>query len=160
LYPERDFIRLIGYDCTTKAYGGSRSEDLASIIVDDGGTLRSSTGTGQGPFDALHNALIKCLVNQHPRVAAVKLRDYKVRVLDGKKGTAAKVRVLIEWTDGERNWTTVGISHDIIQASANAMLDAIRLELLRASVIHPAERASVQQETAGSAHHEAYGWGV
>ena len=72
----------------------------------------------------------------------MKLRDYKVRVLDGSKGTAAKVRVLVEWADDERSWTTVGISHDVIQASAHAMLDAIRLELLRAAVRDEAERAS------------------
>ena len=141
MHPDKDFIRLVGYDVTTKAYGGSRSEDLASIIVNDNGTLRASTGTGQGPFDALHSALCKCLVNHYPRVQSVKLRDYKVRVLDGRKGTAAKVRVLIEWTDGERSWTTVGISHDIIQASAHAMLDAIRLELLRAAVSGEDRRA-------------------
>jgi 2-isopropylmalate synthase len=94
----------------------------------------------------------------------VKLRDYKVRVLDGRKGTAAKVRVLIEWTDGERSWTTVGISHDIIQASAHAMLDAIRLELLRAAVRDETERASGRHAAASEHHgreaHEAYGWGV
>ncbi|HYP12404.1 MAG TPA: alpha-isopropylmalate synthase regulatory domain-containing protein, partial [Bryobacteraceae bacterium] len=163
LHPDKDRIRLIGYDVTTKSYGGSRSEDLASMIVDDGGTLRSATGTGQGPFDALHNALLKCLVNQYPRVQGVKLRDYKVRVLDGRKGTAAKVRVLIEWTDGERSWTTVGISHDIIQASAHAMLDAIRLELLRSAVELEAERELAPASAVEHHHkdtHEAYGWGV
>jgi 2-isopropylmalate synthase len=164
MYPNKDVVRLIGYDVTTKAFGGNRSEDLASIIIEDDGVLRSSTGTGQGPFDALHSALCKCLVNQHPRVQSVKLRDYKVRVLDGRKGTAAKVRVLIEWTDGERSWTTVGISHDIIQASAHAMLDAIRLELLRAAVRDEAERASGRHALAAEHHgkeaHEAYGWGV
>lgn len=163
LHPDKDMIRLIGYDVTTKAYGGSRSEDLASIIVDDAGTLRSATGTGQGPFDALHNALLKCLVDQYPRVQGVKLRDYKVRVLDGRKGTAAKVRVLIEWTDGARSWTTVGISHDIIQASAHAMLDAIRLELLRNAVDIQDEReafAAAVPDPQQKETHEAYGWGV
>jgi 2-isopropylmalate synthase len=164
LHPDKDFIRLIGYDVTTKAYGGNRSEDLASIILNDNGTLRAATGTGQGPFDALHSALCKCLVNNYPRVQSVKLRDYKVRVLDGRKGTAAKVRVLIEWTDGERSWTTVGISHDIIQASAHAMLDAIRLELLRAAVQYESERErgihAVAAEHSGRETHEAYGWGV
>jgi 2-isopropylmalate synthase len=163
MHPDKDVIRLIGYDVTTKAYGGNRSEDLASIILDDNGTLRAATGTGQGPFDALHSALCKCLANHYPRVQSVKLRDYKVRVLDGRKGTAAKVRVLIEWTDGERSWTTVGISHDIIQASAHAMLDAIRLELLRASLRHEENRAASLQ-AASDRHakesHEAYGWGV
>jgi 2-isopropylmalate synthase len=162
MYPEKDVIKLIGYDVTTKAYGGNRSEDLASIILDVDGTLRSATGTGQGPFDALHSALCKCLANNYPRVQSVKLRDYKVRVLDGRKGTAAKVRVLIEWTDGERSWTTVGISHDIIQASAHAMLDAIRLELLRAAVRFETHQETSQHAASESQgkEAEAYGWGV
>jgi 2-isopropylmalate synthase len=164
MHPDKDVVRLVGYDVTTKAFGGARSEDLASIIVDDNGNLRSATGTGQGPFDALHSALCKCLVNHYPRVQSVKLRDYKVRVLDGRKGTAAKVRVLIEWTDGERSWTTVGISHDIIQASAHAMLDAIRLELLRAAVAgDDCATLSVAASDRGHTNkegHEAYGWGV
>ena len=61
----------------------------------------------------------------------MRLLDYKVRVLDSKKGTAAKVRVLIEWSDHRRSWATVGVSDNVIEASWNAMVDAIRLELMR-----------------------------
>jgi len=61
----------------------------------------------------------------------VKLTDYKVRVLDSKKGTAAKVRVLVEWSDHRRSWATVGVSENIIEASWLALADAIRLELMR-----------------------------
>src|SRR5205085_4245940 len=132
-YPDKKFFSLVGFDVSTKAYGGDRSEAVASIIVNDQGHLRAATGTGQGPFDALHNALRRCIAGHYPRFDNVRLRDYKVRVLDGNKGTAAKVRVLVEWVDGERNWTTVGISHDVMQASAHAMMDEIRLELLRAA---------------------------
>ena len=131
-YPDKRFFSLVGFDVATKAYGQGKSEAVASIIVNDQGHLRAATGTGQGPFDALHNALRKCLAGHYPGFDKVRLRDYKVRVLNGNKGTAAKVRVLVEWADDERSWTTVGISHDVIQASARAMLDAIRLELLRA----------------------------
>lgn len=164
LYPDKKFFTLVGFDVSTKAYGGSGSEAVASIIVNDQGRLRAATGTGQGPFDALHNALRKCLAGHYPRFDKVHLRDYKVRVLDGNKGTAAKVRVLVEWADEERSWTTVGISHDVIQASARAMLDAIRLELLRSAAkgepveaVLPgdAEDLDADRET-----HEAYGWGV
>jgi 2-isopropylmalate synthase len=83
--------------------------------------------------------------------------------LNGNKGTAAKVRVLVEWADDERSWTTVGISHDVIQASARAMLDAIRLELLRAHASGQIVEAPVPERPAGhhdSEIHEAYGWGV
>lgn len=164
LYPDRRFFTLVGFDVSTKAYGGNRSEAIASIIVNDQGRLRAATGTGQGPFDALHNALRKCLAGHYPRFDKVRLRDYKVRVLDGHKGTAAKVRVLVEWADEERSWTTVGISHDVIQASARAMLDAIRLELLRSAARGETVEAPVPGENYDMQHdhetHEAYGWGV
>jgi 2-isopropylmalate synthase len=59
------------------------------------------------------------------------LTDYKVRVLEPKKGTAAKVRVLVEWSDHRRSWATVGVSDNVIEASWFALVDAIRLELMR-----------------------------
>lgn len=159
-FPDKRFFSLVGFDVSTKAYGGDRSEAVASIIVNDQGHLRAATGTGQGPFDALHNALRKCIAGHYPRFDKVKLRDYKVRVLDGNKGTAAKVRVLVEWVDGEKHWTTVGISHDVIQASAHAMLDAIRLELLRAAASGEMVEAPVADVSHEGQLHEAYGWGV
>ena len=61
----------------------------------------------------------------------MRLTDYKVRVLDSRKGTAAKVRVLIEWSDRQRSWSTAGVSDNVIEASWKALVDAIRLELMR-----------------------------
>ena len=162
-YPDKKFFSLVGFDVATKAYGQGKSEAVASIIVNDQGHLRAATGSGQGPFDALHNALRKCLAGHYPGFDRVRLRDYKVRVLNGNKGTAAKVRVLVEWSDDERTWTTVGISHDVIQASARAMLDAIRLELLRAHASGQIVEAPVPEREHAhhdSEIHEAYGWGV
>jgi 2-isopropylmalate synthase len=162
-YPDKKFFSLVGFDVATKAYGQGKSEAVASIIVNDQGHLRAATGTGQGPFDALHNALRKCLAGHYPGFDKVRLRDYKVRVLNGNKGTAAKVRVLVEWADDDRSWTTVGISHDVIQASARAMLDAIRLELLRAHATGQIVEAPVPDRNGAhqdSEIHEAYGWGV
>jgi 2-isopropylmalate synthase len=162
-YPDKRFFSLVGFDVATKAYGQGKSEAVASIIVNDQGHLRAATGTGQGPFDALHNALRTCLAGHYPVFDKVRLRDYKVRVLNGNRGTAAKVRVLVEWADDERSWTTVGISHDVIQASARAMLDAIRLELLRAHASGKIVEAPVPDRNGvhqDSEIHEAYGWGV
>jgi 2-isopropylmalate synthase len=162
-YPDKRFFSLVGFDVATKAYGQGKSEAVASIIVNDQGHLRAATGTGQGPFDALHNALRKCLAGHYPGFDKVRLRDYKVRVLNGNRGTAAKVRVLVEWADEERSWATVGISHDVIQASARAMLDAIRLELLRAHALGQIVEAPVPDRNGShqdSEIHEAYGWGV
>jgi 2-isopropylmalate synthase len=73
-----------------------------------------------------------------------------VRVLDSKKGTAAKVRVLIEWSDHRRSWTTVGVSDNIIEASWRALVDAIRLELMRLS----------EQDESVEKVVEDYCWGV
>lgn len=162
-YPDKKFFSLVGFDVATKAYGQGKSEAVASIIVNDQGHLRAATGSGQGPFDALHQALRKCLAGHYPGFDKVRLRDYKVRVLNGNKGTAAKVRVLVEWADDERSWTTVGISHDVIQASARAMLDAIRLELLRAHALGRIVEAPLVDRNGvhhDSEIHEAYGWGV
>jgi 2-isopropylmalate synthase len=75
--------------------------------------------------------LRKCLSKLYPKIAGVRLTDYKVRVLDSRKGTAAKVRVLVEWSDHQKSWSTVGVSDDVIEASWNAMVDALRLELMR-----------------------------
>ena len=92
----------------------------------------------------------RCLAPLYPSIASVRLTDYKVRVLEPKKGTAAKVRVLIEWSDHKRSWTTVGVSDNVIEASWQALVDAIRLELMR---------LTEQDETIEKAV-EDYCWGV
>ena len=71
----------------------------------------------------------------------MQLTDYKVRVLDFKKGTAARVRVLVEWSDHRRSWSTVGVSENVIEASWFALVDALRLELMRLSEKDPHDRA-------------------
>jgi 2-isopropylmalate synthase len=93
--------------------------------------VHSATATGHGLLNALHSCLRTCLAKQYPQIRDVHLTNYKVRLLDAHKGKAAKVRVLIEWTDTHDKWTTVGVSDNVIEASWNALLDAMRLELLR-----------------------------
>ena len=85
---------------------------------------------GDGPVNALDNCFRKALVSFYPEITETKLIDYKVRVLNGNDGTAAKVRVLIETADLEKSWTTVGVSTNIIQASWDALLDSIEYWLL------------------------------
>jgi 2-isopropylmalate synthase len=72
--------------------------------------------------------------------------DYKVRVLNPGKGTAAKVRVLINWADHQASWTTVGVSDDVLEASWNALCDSVRLELLRLRQQLPAAALSREAE--------------
>ncbi len=85
---------------------------------------------GDGPVNALDNCFRKALVSFYPEITESKLIDYKVRVLNGNDGTAAKVRVLIETADLEKSWTTVGVSTNIIQASWDALVDSIEYLLL------------------------------
>jgi 2-isopropylmalate synthase len=86
---------------------------------------------GDGPVHALDGALRRALARFYPSMEQVRLTDYKVRVIDGAAATAAKVRVLIESTDGPHSWTTVGVSEDIIDASRTALVDSIEYKLIR-----------------------------
>jgi 2-isopropylmalate synthase len=103
----------------------------ATVNVCAKGAVHNGTATGHGPVNALDVALRKCLAEIYPQIGNVRLTDYKVRVLDTNKGTDAKVRVLVEWSDHEKSWSTVGVSDDVIEASWNALVDALRLELMR-----------------------------
>ncbi len=130
LDPNRELFDVIGYEVAIKSAGtGARATATVNLSAQDG--VHSATATGNGPVHALDVCLRKCLAPLYPQIADVRLMDYKVRVLDSKKGTAAKVRVLVEWSDHRKTWSTVGVSDDVIEASWNAMQDAIRLELMR-----------------------------
>ncbi len=130
LSPGLHFFDVEGYEVTTRSGTGThRSTATVNISAQDG--AHSATANGHGPVHALDLCLRKCLGALYPQIGDVKLTDYKVRVLDSKKGTAAKVRVLVEWTDHRKSWSTVGVSDDVIEASWMALLDALRLELMR-----------------------------
>ena len=86
---------------------------------------------GDGPVNALDRAARKALERLYPAIGEIRLTDYKVRVLDSDKASAARVRVLIESTDGQENWTTIGVSTDIINASWQALVDAMEYKLMR-----------------------------
>ncbi|MDR2028900.1 MAG: citramalate synthase [Treponema sp.] len=85
---------------------------------------------GDGPVNALDGALRRALTHFYPELEQVRLSDYKVRVIDGKDATAAKVRVLIQSTDGVNTWSTLGVSEDIIDASRAALVDSIEYKLI------------------------------
>jgi len=88
-----------------------------------------SNAIGDGPVNALDSALRQVLEETYPSLKAVKLTDYKVRVLDSKEGTAAKVRVIIESCDEEKSWGTVGVSTNVVEASYLALVDALEYKL-------------------------------
>ena len=82
-----------------------------------------AVATGNGPVNALDGALRKALVSFYPTIDNLKLSDYKVRIIDSSDGTEAKTRVLIEFTDTTKNWSTIGVHENIINASWNALCD-------------------------------------
>jgi len=131
LRPGVKFFELDNLEVATRMEDDNESSTTATVTLKAQDGVHSATAHGNGPVHALDLCLRKCLSAVYPSIANVRLTDYKVRVLEPKKATAAKVRVLIEWSDHRRNWTTVGVSDNVIEASWRAMLDAIRLELMR-----------------------------
>ena len=131
LRPGLHFFDVVSYEVTTRMTTSDDTQTTATIMLKIQDTVHSATATGHGPMNALDVCLRQCLSSLYPSIARVRLTDYKVRVLDTKKGTAAKVRVLVEWSDHRKSWATVGVSDNIIEASWRALLDAIRLELMR-----------------------------
>lgn len=109
------------------------SAAMIKIIVGD--QTEITAAEGDGPVNALDMALRKALERFYPQIAEIKLTDYKVRVLDSNSATASKVRVLIETTDGQDAWTTVGVSSDIIEASWRALVDSVEHKLMKASEV-------------------------
>jgi 2-isopropylmalate synthase len=131
LHPGLNFFDVDSYEVSTRAGGVAPSRTTATVTLRAQDGVHSATATGHGPFNALHLCLRKCLSKLYPQITDVRLMDYKVRVLDSRSGTAAKVRVLIEWSDHRKTWSTVGVSDNVIEASWKALVDAIRLELMR-----------------------------
>jgi 2-isopropylmalate synthase len=103
----------------------------ATIKVQADGRLEHTAAEGDGPVNALDNALRKALVQFYPKLREVKLEDFKVRVLEGKDGTAAKVRVLIESSDGRDRWGTIGVSTNVIEAAWLALIDSLKYKLMK-----------------------------
>jgi 2-isopropylmalate synthase len=117
-----------------------RMEDMLSeamVKVRVGGDVIHTAAEGNGPVNALDAALRKALLQFFPSLAVVKLVDYKVRILEESDGTKSKVRVLIESSDGEREWHTVGSSTNIIEASWIALADSLEYWLQRKGVAAP-----------------------
>ncbi|NEO07296.1 MULTISPECIES: citramalate synthase [unclassified Moorena] len=106
------------------------SNSVATIKVSVNNQDILEVAEGNGPVSALDAALRKALVNFYPEIAAFHLTDYKVRILDGAAGTSAKTRVLVESSNGEQRWTTVGVSSNILEASYEAVVEGIEYGLL------------------------------
>ena len=107
-------------------------ETEATVKLHVGDERIAAIGEGNGPVDALHAALGEAIGGRYPAFNEITLVDYKVRVLDSTSGTAAVTRVLIDMTDHERHWTTIGVSENIVEASWQALVDGIVYGLLHA----------------------------
>ncbi|MBN1354515.1 MAG: citramalate synthase [Candidatus Omnitrophica bacterium] len=112
-----------------KSRGGITSEATIKVKVND--KIEHTASLGDGPVNALDNALRKALKDFYPSLSEMHLTDFKVRVIDEKVGTAAKVRVLIESQDKTDTWWTIGVSENIIEASWQALVDSVEYKLLK-----------------------------
>ena len=127
----KNFFELEGFRVIIekREKGKIYSEAMIKLSVEN---VREHTSSeGDGPVNALDNALRKALKGFYPSLSKMHLSDFKVRVLDAKEGTAAKVRVLIQSQDEQDSWTTVGVSENIIEASWQALVDSIEYKLLK-----------------------------
>jgi 2-isopropylmalate synthase len=111
------------------ADGEVKSE--ATVKVFAGGERIISTAEGNGPVNALDKALRGAVMQIYPELEALRLVDYKVRILEGASGTGAVTRVLVGTTDGTSEWSTVGVHENVIAASWRALEDAVLFGLLR-----------------------------
>ncbi len=127
---EQGFFALESFRVITEQREDGRFVTEATVKVHVGDERIVATAEGNGPVNALDAALRTAIGPGHPALANLHLTDYKVRVLDTSKGTGAVTRVLIDSTDGERSWSTIGVSENIIEASWQALSDSIVYGLL------------------------------
>jgi 2-isopropylmalate synthase len=130
LKKHKAFFNLEGFRVIVeKRRPGEPCISEATVKVSFDGQTELTVGEGDGPVDALNAALRKALVRFYPKIQDVHLVDYRVRILDPETATAAKTRVLIESTDGDQTWGTVGVSTNLIEASWEALMDSVEYKL-------------------------------
>ncbi len=122
-------FELEAFRVTIEKDGDQPCSSQATIKISVGGKQEITAAEGYGPVSALDNALRKALDRFYPDLDTMSLVDFKVRVIDGNRGTAAKVRVFIESRDQDKLWSTIGVSEDIIEASWQALADSFQYKL-------------------------------
>ncbi len=127
----KPLFKLISFRLIVEKEKDSNIISEAAVKIEVRGKIYHTVAEGNGPVNALDRALRKALEFVYPEIKKLALYDYKVRVLGGKEGTAAKVRVLIESKADHSSWGTVGVSENIIEASWNALVDSIEYFILK-----------------------------
>ncbi|MEO5708707.1 MAG: citramalate synthase [Nocardioidaceae bacterium] len=125
------YFEVESWRVITDSKPGEEAVSEATIKLLAGGARIITTGEGNGPVNALDQSLREAIGQAYPEVAKFELIDYKVRILDQGHGTDAVTRVLIETTDGVSSWVTVGVGHNVIEASWGALVDAVTYGLRR-----------------------------
>lgn len=125
------WFERVAYRLKTEHLGDGEPNTEATVKVRVGESIEHTVSDGDGPVNALDGAMRKALLPKFPRLEEMRLADYKVRVVNAKAGTAARVRVVIESTDGRTVWGTVGVSENVIEASWLALADAIEYKLFK-----------------------------
>jgi 2-isopropylmalate synthase len=140
-------FELESFRVTIEKDKGQPCQSHATVKVAVGGKHEITAAEGYGPVSALDNALRKALGRFFPDLDTMRLVDFKVRVIDGSRGTAARVRVLIDSRDQDQIWSTIGVSEDIIEASWHALADSFQFKLAREKKIRGAAQASLPFQT-------------
>ena len=117
-----------------KRLAGDKTISEATVKLSVNGVSELTAAEGEGPVNALDLALRKSLERFYPGIRDVALTDFKVRIPDGSEGTAARTRVLIDSSDGERSWGTVGLDENIIQAAWEALVDSMEYALYQRKI--------------------------
>jgi 2-isopropylmalate synthase len=128
--PREPLFRLESFRVLVEKREDGKAVCEATIKIHVGGERLICTAEGNGPVNALDSALRQAIVRTHPHLADIELVNYKVRILDEAKGTGAVTRVLLDASDGERSWGSIGVSENIIEASWEALVDSIEYGML------------------------------
>ncbi len=129
----KPLFEQLGYHISFRRDGAGCTATEATVKLRVNGQLQYTVAEGDGPVNALDAALRKALRPAHPAIDAIQLDDFKVRISNGQAGTAARTRVLIDSTDGDEHWGTVGVSDNIIEASWLALVDSFEYKLGKAA---------------------------
>jgi 2-isopropylmalate synthase len=125
------FFNLESWETTVDQNSQRTVTSRANVVISARGEHISAEGAGNGPVNAIDNALRNGLEKIYPELKDLELTDYKVRILEGRLGTGAVTRVLVETSDGNGEWSTIGVHENVIAASAMALEDALTYGLLR-----------------------------